>query len=86
MTMTFEDFYNKLSPFFTAEQIKKLNMWGLKSAPDVFDYDLPEDIASAGRWHVCSFLTYAEPEEITAICGATPEQLEKLYDQMQIEW
>lgn len=89
--MTQNEFKMKLFPFFTVDQILRLEEYAYESAKDAHAgiIDLSdEDLRRLGRWHVCDWLTYADLQEIRSVAGddITQERIDALYEQMNDEW
>lgn len=93
--MTRQEFYEKLHPFFTDEQIDNMDDYALEAAKDAHEgLDLSETyLHHIGREFVCNLLSDmtddTDPiESITGICGGTltAESYDALVAQMDEEW
>jgi len=96
--MNYYDFYEKLSPFFTDEQIDRMNHFALESAQDAISE--PNECFlwnsgghDMGREFVCTLLWDMmgddDPaESIQSICGGvvSARTIKCLEEQMDVEW
>ena len=90
--MNYHDFYEKLSPFFTDEQIEELNEYGFSSHKDAFGADYGAQGFFEGRDFVCNMLydimDENAVENVKNIFGIeiSQETADELTAQMDIEW
>lgn len=92
--MPFEDFQEKLEPFFTADQIVSLNDYGIECAIDTYNdtgfrYGA-EEVRNAGRYYICAtFLLDAECKADIDNVLEEPmaeDKYDALLEQFDIEW